>query len=94
MPCGQSFVLRFALSSAMTALGIDPATASSASRVAGWLAAHATLDHHSQCAYEASIQALGGDERKLATFVSLVAGSVVGGTSIEDAIAQAYQSLG
>lgn len=93
MPFGQSFMLRFALSSAMTAIGIDPVTASSASRVAGWLAAHATLDHHSQCAYEGAIQALGGDEQKLARFVPEVAHYVYSGSSIEEAIEQAFQTI-
>ncbi|MEL6578890.1 MAG: hypothetical protein AAFQ14_03990 [Cyanobacteria bacterium J06621_12] len=77
----------------MSTLGIDPIIASNASRVAGWLAAHATLDHHSQCAYEGTIQALGGDERKLACFVSAVAGYVATGTPIEEAIEEAFQDV-
>jgi hypothetical protein len=53
MPFGQSIAVRFAAKAIAAALGADPVTQTTVSRVAGWLVAHLTLDHHAQALIDA-----------------------------------------
>jgi hypothetical protein len=52
MPFGQSVVVRFGAKAIAAAMGADPVTQAAVSRGAGWVAAHLTLDHHSQAVAE------------------------------------------
>lgn len=52
MPFGQSVAIRFGAKALASAMGADPVTQAVVGRGAGWVAAHLTLDHHSQAAAE------------------------------------------
>lgn len=52
MPFGQSVAIRFGAKAIAAAMGADPVTQAVVGRGAGWVAAHLTLDHHSQAIAE------------------------------------------
>ena len=91
MPLGQSFAVRFGIVAACNTLGIPPQVSTQAGRVAGWLTAHCTLDHHSQCAYEGMLSTMGED--RIAKVVMGTASRVLQGVPLEDAIGLAFQSI-